>query len=101
MNGYELCRQVKQDAKLKRIPLILLSTLGDPQDIIEGLQAGADNYVTKPYETEYLLSRIDSLLQTPIVDTEAGRRRKSPRSHAAGQTVLRPVRPPASLEPAD
>ncbi len=71
MNGYELCRQVKQDAKLRRIPLILLSTLADPQDIIEGLQAGADNYVTKPYETEYLLSRIDSLLNTPIADFEA------------------------------
>ncbi len=71
MNGYELCRQVKQDAKLRRIPLILLSTLADPQDIIEGLQAGADNYVTKPYETEYLLSRIDSLLNTPIADIES------------------------------
>ncbi len=71
MNGYELCRQVKQDAKLRRIPLILLSTLADPEDIIEGLQAGADNYVTKPYETEYLLSRIDSLLNTPIADIES------------------------------
>ncbi len=70
MNGYEFCREVKQDAKLRRIPLILLSTLGDPQDIIEGLQAGADNYVTKPYETEYLLSRIDSLLKTPIGETD-------------------------------
>ncbi len=70
MNGYELCRNVKQDAKLRRIPLMLLSTLADPQDIIEGLQAGADNYVTKPYETEYLLSRIQSLLQTPIAETD-------------------------------
>lgn len=71
MDGYQLCRHVKQDANLRHIPLILLSTLADPQDIIEGLQAGADNYVTKPYETEYLLSRIDSLLQTPIIETES------------------------------
>jgi sigma-B regulation protein RsbU (phosphoserine phosphatase) len=70
MNGYELCRKAKQDPKLRRIPLILLSTLSDPQDIIEGLQSGADNYVTKPYETDYLLSRIDSLLQTPIAEAE-------------------------------
>lgn len=68
MSGYELCRAVKNDADLKTIPLILLSTLSSPEDIIEGLQAGADNYVTKPYEAAYLLSRVASLLGTPIVD---------------------------------
>jgi sigma-B regulation protein RsbU (phosphoserine phosphatase) len=70
MNGYQLCREVKQDPQLRRIPLILLSTLSDPQDIIAGLQAGADNYVTKPYETDYLLARIEALLQTPIAEAE-------------------------------
>ena len=70
MNGYELCRSVKTDPDLKRIPLVLLSTLSSPEDIIEGLQAGADNYVTKPYETEYLLSRVTSLLNTPIEETD-------------------------------
>ena len=70
MSGYELCRSVKQDKEYRLIPLILLSTLGDPQDIIEGLQAGADNYVTKPYETDYLLARIDSLLKTPIAESD-------------------------------
>ena len=39
MNGYQLCQTVKQDRTLKRIPLILLSTLSSPEDIIEGLQA--------------------------------------------------------------
>jgi phosphoserine phosphatase RsbU/P len=71
MNGYQLCRTVKSDPVLRRIPLILLSTLSDPQDIIEGLQSRADNYVTKPYETDYLLSRVSSLLQTPITDDDA------------------------------
>lgn len=71
MSGYELCQQVKQDDGLRRIPLILLSTLADPQDIVAGLRSGADNYVTKPYEPQYLLSRIDSLLKTPIGETDA------------------------------
>ncbi len=66
MNGYELCRRVKEDPQLRRIPLILLSTLGAPEDIIEGLHAGADNYVTKPYQADYLLSRVESLLHTPV-----------------------------------
>lgn len=71
MNGYQLCQAVKQDQTLRRIPLILLSTLSSPEDIIEGLQAGADNYVTKPYEAEYLLSRVDSLLHSTIQDDES------------------------------
>ena len=70
MNGYELCRTVKNDPDVKRIPLILLSTLSSPEDIIEGLQAGADNYVTKPYAAEYLLGRVESLLNTPIEERE-------------------------------
>ncbi len=48
--------------------MILLSTLSAPEDIIEGLQAGADNYITKPYEAEYLTGRVESLLNTPIAD---------------------------------
>ncbi len=76
MNGYEMCRAVKSDPLLRKIPLILLSTLSDPQDIIEGLQSRADNYVTKPYETEYLLSRVDSLLKTPITDDDADNTQK-------------------------
>ncbi len=70
MTGYELCRSVKNDSRLKRIPFILLSTLSSPEDIIEGLQAGADNYVTKPYESEYLLGRVKSLLATPVAQDD-------------------------------
>ena len=70
MMGYEFCRSVKSDPKYRRIPFILLSTLSAPEDIIEGLQAGADNYVTKPYQAEYLLGRVKSLLNTPIKDEE-------------------------------
>lgn len=66
MNGYEFCRIVKRDPSWQTIPLILLSSLSDPVDIIRGLEAGADNYVTKPYEADYLLGRMDSLLDTPL-----------------------------------
>ena len=61
MTGYEFCKAVKTDPLLKGVPFILLSTLADPIDIIRGLDAGADNYVTKPYEPAYLLGRVDSL----------------------------------------
>ena len=72
MTGYELCRAVKHDRALKDIPFILLSTLSDPEDIIRGLDCGADNYVTKPYEAEFLIARVNSLLETPLgTDEEA------------------------------
>ena len=70
MTGYEFCEAVKTDPSLKTIPLILLSTLSDPEDIIRGLHVGADNYVTKPYDPEYLLSRVRDLLATPLGDEE-------------------------------
>jgi sigma-B regulation protein RsbU (phosphoserine phosphatase) len=71
MTGYEFCKIVKTDPELRSIPLILLSSLGDPVDIIRGLDAGADNYVTKPYEPEYLLGRMDSLLASPLATADA------------------------------
>ncbi len=64
--GYDFCKAVKTDPALKTVPFILLSTLSDPIDIIRGLDAGADNYVTKPYEPDYLLGRMQALLATPL-----------------------------------
>jgi len=66
MTGYEFCKAVKTDPDLRTVPFILLSTLSDPIDIIRGLDAGADNYVTKPYEADYLLARMGALLATPL-----------------------------------
>jgi sigma-B regulation protein RsbU (phosphoserine phosphatase) len=64
--GYDFCKAAKSDPSLRSVPFILLSTLSDPVDIIRGLDAGADNYVTKPYEADYLLGRMDALLATPL-----------------------------------
>ncbi len=62
MNGYELCQAIKSDEELKHIPVMLVTTLSDPSDVIRGLECGADNFIRKPYEEKYLLSRIDYLL---------------------------------------
>jgi PAS domain S-box-containing protein len=60
MSGYELCRRIKQSAKAA-LPVLLLTSLSEPQDIIEGIACGADSFVTKPYQPEVLLGRIRSL----------------------------------------
>ncbi|MEW6127413.1 MAG: response regulator [Acidobacteriota bacterium] len=62
MDGYELCRRIKANQHLKDIPVILLTALSDPLDVLKGLECGADNFITKPYEERYLLSRINYLL---------------------------------------
>lgn len=62
MDGYELCHRLKQHARSRHIPVILLTSLSDPQDILKGLECGADNFIVKPYDEEFLLNRIDSVL---------------------------------------
>ncbi|MFZ3385159.1 MAG: response regulator [Candidatus Methanoperedens sp.] len=62
MNGYELCRHIKETDNLKDIPVILLTALSDPDDVLKGLECGANNFVTKPYEEKHLVSRVKSIL---------------------------------------
>lgn len=62
INGYTLCRKVKQNVNINHTPVILLSAKADNEDRMEGLAAGADAYLTKPFSTEVLRSTITSLL---------------------------------------
>jgi PAS domain S-box-containing protein len=62
MDGYELCRRVKALDRPKEIPVILLTSLSNPEDVIEGLECGADNFITKPYAENYLLSHIQQII---------------------------------------
>jgi PAS domain S-box-containing protein len=66
MDGYELCRAIRNDEKLWNIPVILMSVLSEAEDIIRALDVGADSYLTKPYIEASLLARIHSLLDIPI-----------------------------------
>lgn len=62
MDGYQFCRIVKEDERFRNIPVILLTSLSDPRDVVKGLECGADNFITKPYDERYLLSRIHFIL---------------------------------------
>jgi PAS domain S-box-containing protein len=62
VSGYELCRRIKCDPTLSSLPVVLLTSLVDPLDIVRGLECGADNYVTKPYDPEYLCTRLRHVL---------------------------------------
>ena len=62
MTGYELCSRIKSDPRFGDIPVILVTTLSDPQDVIRGLECRADNFILKPYDEEQLLRRIQFVL---------------------------------------
>jgi signal transduction histidine kinase/ligand-binding sensor domain-containing protein/DNA-binding response OmpR family regulator len=62
-NGYELCRTLKTDVKTSHIPIILLTAKAAEENVVEGLETGADDYVVKPFNTRILLSRVKNLIQ--------------------------------------
>lgn len=62
MDGYELCLHIKSLKETRDIPVILLTSLSEPGDIIKGLECGANNFITKPYDEHLLLSRIKYIL---------------------------------------
>lgn len=58
MDGYQLCAEIRANEKFQQIPVILLTSLSHAEDVVKGLECGADNFITKPYDEKYLLSRI-------------------------------------------
>ena len=64
MDGHALCRAIKSDEQLRDTPVVLVTTLSDSQDVVRGLECGADNFIRKPYDGRYLLTRIDYLLMS-------------------------------------
>lgn len=65
VNGLELCRQIRQ---FSAVPIILLTARADHKDVVAGLNAGADDYVTKPFSVEELLARINANLRRFHID---------------------------------
>ena len=62
-SGYDLCRWMREDSRLKLIPIIFLTACDDEVNIVMGLDLGADDYITKPFRVRELLSRINSVLR--------------------------------------
>jgi signal transduction histidine kinase len=87
MDGYAMCEAIRRDAALKHTPVILLTMLSDPRDVIRGLNAGADAYVTKPYNIPSLVARIASLLTYSTVAPATTREGKV-EVRLAGETHL-------------
>ena len=70
MNGLELCRLLRSDPLLRTVPILFLTAKGRTEDKLEGLEAGADDYMTKPFDVRELLLRVQSILRrsSPLQD---------------------------------
>jgi two-component system phosphate regulon response regulator PhoB len=62
MSGWQLCRIARTDPAMKNIPIVLLTALGGPDDRVNGLEIGADDYISKPFNNKELLLRVRNLI---------------------------------------
>ena len=63
IDGLEVCRRLKKDAKTERIPIVMLTAKGEEADVVTGLELGADDYVTKPFSPRVLTARVRAVLR--------------------------------------
>ncbi len=75
IDGYEVCRQLKADPLTREIPVIFLSALGDTKDKVQGLDLGAVDYVTKPFQPEEVIARVSTHLTIYRLKREVQRQR--------------------------
>jgi two-component system alkaline phosphatase synthesis response regulator PhoP len=65
MDGYEVCRRLREQSILLDVQIIMVSSKGELEDRIKGKEMGADDYITKPFEEEDLLESVSFFLNTP------------------------------------
>ena len=66
MDGLEVCRYLKQDERIKNIPVIMLTAKSEESDIVVGLQLGADYYIVKPFSPKVLGARVKTILRRMV-----------------------------------
>ena len=85
ISGLEICREVRKDESLNRLPILMLTARGDEADRVVGLEMGADDYVTKPFSPRELIARVKALLRRAEPPAE------SPRIIEVGKLAIDPA----------
>ena len=99
MDGYEVCRRLKADEHWRHIPVIMLTAKDTTRDLVRGLEIGADDYITKPFNTEELIARIQVFLRIRGMSLELVRRNRELHSlNAVALAVSRSLSPEAILD---
>jgi len=77
IDGFETCRRIKQDPDVSHIPIVMVTALSEPSDRVTGLEAGADDFITKPINDTALFARVRSLVRIKVLIDELRLRDKS------------------------
>lgn len=77
IDGFETCRQLKADPEVSHIPVVMVTALSEPSDRVQGLEAGADDFITKPINDTALFARVRSLVRIKVLIDELRLRDKS------------------------
>jgi len=83
LNGYEVCRRLRADPATSVLPVVMVTALDPTEERIKGLQAGADDFLTKPINTPELLARVRSLLRIKSFHDTVQRQAEGRRVHGA------------------
>jgi phosphate regulon transcriptional regulator PhoB len=73
MTGLEICKEIRRDAALNRLPILMVTARGEEADRVVGLEMGADDYVTKPFSPRELVARVKALLRRTEPPSEVDR----------------------------
>jgi len=84
LSGLEICKEIRRDASLNRLPILMLTARGEEADRVIGLEMGADDYVTKPFSPRELVARVKALLRRAEPPSD------SPRTIEAGKLEIDP-----------
>jgi two-component system cell cycle response regulator len=87
MNGFEVCTKLKENPITANIPVVIVTALSDVTDRVRGLEAGADDFLTKPINDIALMARIRSLLRLKVITDELQLRQRTTLQFATGMTL--------------
>jgi two-component system cell cycle response regulator len=93
MDGFEVCRRIKANAKTTHIPVVMVTALDQPSDRVSGLDAGADDFLTKPVDDTSLFARVRSLVRLKMMTDELRMREETGQSMGladASETMIEP-----------
>jgi diguanylate cyclase (GGDEF)-like protein len=92
MNGFDVCKRIKSDVFLRNIPVLMLTAQGSTKYKVTGLESGADDYVTKPFDTDELLARIRTLLRRTRQSLEANPLTRLPGNVSIEKEVMQRIK---------
>ena len=98
MDGFEVCRRIKSDPKTAHVPVVMVTALDQPSDRVAGLEAGADDFLTKPVDDAALFARVRSLVRLKMMTDELAHARIDRPGHGPDRSRRdadgrQPVRP--------